>query len=106
MLVPDSTDNPGCGDEVRADGLAALAGEEALDLSHFSKKLRAMHGKLPVVEELADTVRPIPTYGRFPLTAHSHLWPIPTYGPFPLTAHSHLRPGPSISLTARFGPQC
>ena len=51
------TDNPGCGDEVRADGLAALAGEEALDLSHFSKKLRAMHGKLPVVDELADAVR-------------------------------------------------
>ena len=36
-------------------------------------------------------LRPIPTYGAFPLTARSHLRPIPTYGP----AHPfHLRPIP------------
>ena len=49
-------------------------------------------------------LRPIPTYGAFPLTARSHLRPIPTYGPFPLTANSHLRPIPTYGpfpLTAR-----
>ena len=51
-------------------------------------------------------LRPIPTYGAFPLTARSHLRPIPTYGPFPLTVHGKLPVDDELADAVRLAAQC